>query len=150
MLRSILFRAANAHDEVFEHERPFLCVVDFGVELHSPSLFAIDLVCRASNFVGRGDDAEIAGNGSDGVAVAHPHLRIVGQAGEQRVGFVDFGQSRPSVFSCAGRLDISATGIGDELRAVANAENRVFAAQFRQIDFKCFFRRKRKTDFRTR
>ena len=44
-----------------------------------------------------------------------------------------------AVFTSAGRLYLSAVGIGHELSAVADAQNRIFAADVAQVDLEGFF-----------
>ena len=48
----------------------------FGVELHAPHFLAFDLISGNGNLIGRSDSLEIIGNGRNGIAVRHPHLRI--------------------------------------------------------------------------
>ena len=114
-------------------------MVDFGVELYAPGLFATYLIGCDRNLVGRGNRGERVGDGGDGVAVAHPHLRSYGDVLEQRIGCVDLGQMGAAVFARGRRLDAASGGVGDELGAVADAEHRQLAAQTRKLRAESFF-----------
>ena len=108
-------------------------MIDFRVELHAPHLFALHLIGGHSHLVRRGDDAESGGNGRDGVAVAHPHLRMFANTLQQRIVVLEASQIGPAVLAGAGRLHASPVGIGDELRAIADAQDGQLAANVRQV-----------------
>ena len=105
----------------------------FGMELYAPHLFALGLVGGNLHLVGRSDDAEVVGDGRNGVAVAHPHLRILAHALEKHVVLIKGTEMGAAIFACAGRLHLSAVGVGNELGAVADTQDGVLAAQLAQV-----------------
>ena len=76
--------------------------------------------------------------GRDGVAMAHPHLRARLKATEQRVGSVDSGQMGTAILAAVGVLDATTAGVGDVLRAIANAQHRHTAHKLREVDLEGF------------
>ena len=94
------------------------------MELHCPHR----LLCRSVScilHVGcRSDALKVFGDGGDGVAVAHPHLRVLNEALEQRVLSVEVLEVGTSVLARVGCLHLSAASIRDVLCAVADAKHR--------------------------
>ena len=107
-------------------------MVDLGMELHGIGRFVLELE-GGIDHVGRGgDDMGAFREDGDAVAMGHPDLGLGAHALEQRrVG--DGPEHRPAVFAGSRRLDLSATGMGQILGAIADAEQRYAAADRRQV-----------------
>ena len=131
-----LVATTGFHDEVLQHLRAVFRVEHFWVELHAPRLLALHLIGGNLHFIGRRNDFKPCGNGSDGVAVAHPHLGVGTHAVEQQVVAVKRAEVCPPVLAASGRLHVAAVGIGHELRAVADAQQRQAAAYVGEVDLK--------------
>ena len=117
--------AAHVVQERLEHLLAALGVHDLGMELHAVD-GAVAVLERGDRGAGRRRrDAEAGGRGRDRVAVAHPHVLLVGQLAEQqgRVSGADGAPcapySPPPVVA-----HLAAQLLGDQLRAVADAEDR--------------------------
>ncbi len=109
-----------------------------GMELYAPRMLPLHAVGGAGHLVGRGDYVETGGHRCDGVAMAHPHLRAGGYAGEKRVGAVDLLKQRAAIFACGRRLHGAAVAVGHELGAVAYAQHRQAPANLRQVGLEGF------------
>ena len=131
-----LVATAGLNHKVLQHLRAVFAVKYLGVELHAPRLLALHLVGGNFHLVGRCNDFESCGNGSDGVAVAHPHLRAGAHAMKQQVIRIKRAEVRPPVLTAPGRLYLAAVGIGHELRAVADAQQGQAAAYVGEVDLK--------------
>ena len=70
----------------------------------------------------------------DTVAVRHPHLRVLLKALEQRVRMVDVLQVLPAVLTRTGALYLAAVGITDQLRTVADTQDRQSASDSAQVN----------------
>ena len=103
------------------------------MELYAPHLFALSLVGSDFHLVGRSDNAEVVRDSRDGIAVAHPHLRILAHVLEEHVALVEGAEVGTSVFARTGRLNLTAVAVGDELGAVADTQNGILAAQLAQV-----------------
>ena len=119
----VLSAAADAYHEVAQQEAALQAVEHLGVELHAPQLLAFSLIGGVDDLFCRGDGAEALGEGGDGVAVAHPYLRVVGKALEERVLMVEGAKVRPPVLAALGAFHASAVSVRHVLCAVADAEN---------------------------
>ena len=97
----------------------------FRMELHAPGLLTIDLICGILHLGGRCDAFEIGREGGDGVAVAHPHLRVVRNALEKGIIVVEAGKIGPAVFTESGRFNLATVGLCHILRAIAYTQERV-------------------------
>ena len=69
-----LTAAADVDDKVAQQLCALRRMEHFGVELHAPELFALSLEGGICDGRCRSYASEMVGEGSDGVAVAHPHL----------------------------------------------------------------------------
>lgn len=125
--------AADAADEVLEQERALEGMIDLGMELYGPhgllSLRCGDVVGSIFHGLGGGDGLGTGREVGDGVAVAHPHLRVVVEAVEERVVLADGDELLAPVFAGVGALYLSAADVGDVLRTVADTEQRQTAAE---------------------
>ena len=65
----------------------------------------------------------VGGDGCDGVAMAHPHLRVWFETLEERVAGIDGGEFCPSIFPGVGLLHPSPIGICNELCSIADAKD---------------------------
>ena len=94
------------------------------MELHCP----YRLLCRSVScilHVGcRSDALKVFWDSGDGVAVAHPYLRVLHEAFEQWVLGVEVLEVGTSVLARVGCLHLSAAGVRDVLCAVADAKHR--------------------------
>ena len=86
--------------------------------------------------LGRTDHFESTGDGSDGVAVRHPHLRVLVEILKERVRSIYRLQIGTSVFARIGLLDLATEGMTDKLRTIADAQDWDTAYELRQIDLK--------------
>lgn len=66
---------------------------------------------------------EVDGDGGDGVAMAHPHLRAFVETFEDSRRGVDGLEVGASVLACSCLLNLTTTRVGDELCSIANAED---------------------------
>ena len=125
--------AADVHDEVFEQLRAVGRMVHFGVELDAPRLLAPDVEGGDAHVLGAGDQFIVVGHARNGVAVRHPHLRAGRKAAHQRIRGVAHGEHRTAVFAAGRGLHLAAESRGEELRAVADAQQRQFALDGRKV-----------------
>ena len=132
--RPILFAATDAHNEVFQEQCALQRMEHFGMELHAPNLLILGGVCGVFYGFGGCDALKILGDCRNGVAVAHPHLRIVVKSLKQRILLVDELQILTAIFAAAGGLHVAAQCVRNELRTVANAQNRFASTELLQID----------------
>ena len=79
------------------------------------------------------DYLEALGDGCDGVAVAHPHLRLLLESLEERVGGVYGLQVGAAVFAAVGLLHLAAERMADELGAIADAQHGQTTHEARQV-----------------
>ena len=103
------------------------------MELHSPYWLLGRCIGSKLNVGCRGDALVVLGNSCDGVAVAHPHLRVLYKSLEQRVLCVEVLQIGTSVLTGVGSLNLSAIGVADELCAIADAEHRNASHKLAQV-----------------
>ena len=78
-------------------------------------------------------------NRSDGVTMAHPHLRIFVETLEQRIVEIDRCQVDTTVFSRTSLFHPTTIFVRYVLRTIANAQDRHFADKLTQIDLKGFW-----------
>jgi len=81
----------------------------------------------------RADDTIVCGDGRDGVAMTHPHLRVGFKTSEQRVAGLILAQVGTPILASAGRFYLAPVGIADILCAIADAKHRVLADDAAQI-----------------
>ena len=81
----LLATAANINHEIAKQLSALQAVEHFGVELHSPHRVGGAGVGGIFHISGRGNHLAVGRNSRDGVAVAHPHLRIWLKALQQRI-----------------------------------------------------------------
>ena len=121
--------AADVLHEVAEQCHAVLAVVDFGVELYAPALFASDAEGGFADVGGGADALQGLGHGGDGVAVAHPDYGAFVYAVHEGVIAVDVGEGGFAIFACVGAFDGATEGAGQVLCAVADAEQGPASAQ---------------------
>jgi len=124
----VLLSATDVYYEVLQQQSSVFAVEHFRMELYAPELFVLCLVSGDGYFVGRSDDFKVVGDGSDGVTVAHPYLRMFADAFQQRVLVVESSQVCTSVFAGVGRLYLSSVGVRHELCTIADTQDRIFSA----------------------
>ena len=108
-------------------------MVHFGVELDAPRLLAPDVEGGDAHVLGAGDQFIVVGHARNGVAVRHPHLRAGRKAAHQRIRGVAHGEHRTAVFAAGRGLHLAAESRGEELRAIADAQQRQLALDGRKI-----------------
>ena len=86
-----------------------------------------------AHVLGAGDQFIVVGHARNGVAVRHPHLRAGRKAAHQRIRGVAHGEHRTAVFAAGRGLHLAAESRGEELRAVADAQQRQFALDGRKV-----------------
>ena len=69
----------------------------------------------------------------DGVAVAHPYLRVLFEAFKQSIVGIECPQVGTSILACAGLFNLSAVRVGNKLRSIADAEHRIFAYKLTEV-----------------
>ena len=111
----------------------------FWMELYAPEFFTFCLISCYCYLVGRSNDFKVFGDSCNGISVAHPHLRVFADAFQQRILVVELGQMCTSVFTCVGRFNFTSVGIRHKLCAVADTQDRIFAANIGQINFEGLF-----------
>ena len=126
--------AANADYEILQQLGALHRMEYFRMELHTPNLLALKLIGGILHFVGGGNLATVLWQFGNRVAVAHPHLGVVGKPLQQWIVMFKLGQIGAAVFAAAGGLHVAAVGVGHELGAVADAEDGQSAANAGQID----------------
>ena len=113
--------AAEVEDKVAEQFHALAGVGDLGVELDGPDFFLF--VGDAGYGVGCLGNERKAGREHGGiVAVGHPDVHGGGEAGEEW-SLADEGDFGVAVLAVGGAFDASAQVVGDELEAVADAED---------------------------
>ena len=131
-----LAAATDVNYEILQHLCAVLAMEHFGMELYAPHIFALGLIGSDFHLVGRSDDAEVIGDSRDGIAVAHPHLRILAHVLEEHVALVEGAEVGTSVFACTSRFNLTAVAVRDELGAVADTQNGILATQLAQVHLK--------------
>ena len=85
----LLAAVADVNHEIPQQRLALRGVEHLGVELHGPEGVARAGVGGEAHIVGAGDDVAVLRNGGDGVAMAHPHLRVGFKVLEEGIGEVD-------------------------------------------------------------
>ena len=129
--------AADAADEVLEEKGALEGVIDLGMELHGPyGLLARgggDIIGGVLHGIGGGDDLCAMGEVGDGVAVAHPHLRVVVEAVEEGIVLADGDEVLTPVLTGACALHLAAACMGYILRSIADSEQGQTAAETGEV-----------------
>ena len=120
--RPVGLGAADVEDEVAEEFHALAGVGDLGVELHGPDAARLRWRCRRGRWRSCAVRTKPSGSVFGFVAVAHPDFERAGQAAEERrLGDdLDLGVA---VLARGCGLDLAAEVVGDELQAVADAED---------------------------
>ena len=119
----VLLGTADVDHEVLKQLCALHGVEHLGMELHGPYGQIFGGIGGELHVVGRGYHLVALGQGGDGVAMAHPHLRLGLEAFEERVVSVEVFQAGAAVLAGVGFLHLSALAVRDELGAVADAEH---------------------------
>ena len=93
-----------------------------GVELYGPNRLSGRSESGISNVLCATDNLEIARDSGDGITMAHPHLRTLLEALEQRVVEIDGLKIGTSVLAAIGLFNLTTKCVRDELSAIANAQ----------------------------
>ena len=129
-----LSAAADVDHEVAQQLLALGGMEHLGVELHGPQWVLLAGIGSKLHVGGRGDNLAIVGDGSDGVAMAHPHLRVRLETLEERVGGIKRLQVGPSILTGVGTFHLSTIGVGDELCAIADTQHRQTAHKLTEVD----------------
>ena len=119
----LLARAADVDHEVLQQLRALHGVEHLGVELHGPHRLLGRGKGRIGNICRRTNHFEVVGDGRDGVAMAHPHLRAFLESLEERIGEIDAFQMGAAILARVGLFHLATQRVRDELRAVADAQH---------------------------
>ena len=96
----------------------------FRMELHCPNGSLTPTLSKGrgrpessiGDILSRTDHLEIVGDGGDGIAMRHPHLRVLFEALEERIRSVDGLKVGTAILTRVGFLDLTAEGVRNELR----------------------------------
>jgi len=99
-------------------------MVDLGMELNAPGRLSLDVEGGHAHILRAGDDPIAVGHARNGVAVRHPHLRGRRKVLHQGILRIGDREHRPAVLAARSRLHLAAEGVGEILRAVADAQQR--------------------------
>ena len=103
------------------------------VELYRPHGTGITGIGGILHIGRAGYDVAVSGQGSNGVAMAHPHLGILFKALEERIGIVERPQMGTAILSGIGLLHLTAQGVCHKLSAIANAQHGQLAQELPQV-----------------
>ena len=79
---------------------------------------------------------KVFGNSCNGIAMAHPHLRVFVKTLKQGILMVKLLQVSTSILTAAGRFNLSAISLRHILCTIANAQDRILATDIGQIYLK--------------
>ena len=117
----VLSTAADVHHKVAQQLRSLQRVEYLRMELHSPQSLVFSLVGRKFHLRSGSDATEMVGDGRDGIAVAHPYLRIGDEVFEERIVVLNRLQVCATVFSTRRRFHFSPVELCHVLCSIANA-----------------------------
>ena len=103
------------------------------MKLNAPNRLVVSLISGISYIFGRSNRAPSLGQGGDGVAVAHPYLRIGREALEEPVAMLYKGEVGTPLLTAAGGLHVAAVGVAHILRTVADAQYWQAAADLAEV-----------------
>ena len=116
-------QAGDFEEKIGQDLEAFLRVDDFGMELDAVEIALRILDHGRPGVAGPAGDVETGREFFDGIAVAHPDLFQVLEAGQKPAAAQD-PERGEAVFALGGRGDLAAEEMGHELEAVADAEDR--------------------------
>ena len=133
------FTFADVEEEVLQHGGAFRGVDDLGMELDSVE--AAGFICHRSSRgeVGVTGESEAGRHLCDGIAMAHPYRCLFGDAFEECGAAVSV-EIGVTVFMFFRFRNFAAQGLGHELHAVADAEDRHTCFEYVRIDLRRIFR----------
>src|SRR5439155_23741579 len=115
--------AADVEEEVLVDPRAVLGVRDLGMKLHGVDLPLWILGRGEEAFPARAEERESGRQSLDEVAVARPDAALLGEPRQKRPGARD-RQGRLAVLPAVARTNLPAQLLGEELHAVADAQDR--------------------------
>ena len=114
-------------------------MVDFRMELHTPHTLlligksgVLHVGCRSRNMIA-------IGNGRDGVAMTHPHLRTFVKAFKHSALRIDVFEIGSSVFASASLFHTTALAEGDELRTITDTQYGIATDNLGEVDTESLF-----------
>ena len=119
----VLLAAADIDHEVAQQLATLERVEHLGVELHGPDGLLRRGIGGEAHVGRRGDALAVRGDGRDGVAMAHPHLRLGLESLEEGIAGLEVLQVGAAILATVGGLHLTSIGMGDKLCAVADAEH---------------------------
>ena len=129
----LLAAAADVDHEVAQKLLALGGMEHLGMELHGPQRICVAGVSGILHAARRSYYATVGGYGRDGVAMAHPHLRVGVEPLEERVpGFKPLQMGTP-ILAGIGLFDLTATRVGNELRPVTDAKYRQAAHKLAEV-----------------
>ena len=133
------FTFADVEEEVLQHGCAFRGVDDLRMELDSVE--AAGFICHRSSRgeVGVTGESEAGRHLCDGIAMAHPYRCLFGDALEECGAAVSV-EIGVTVFMFFRFRNFAAQGLGHELHAVADAEDRHACFEYVRIDLRRIFR----------
>ena len=129
----VLLAAADINHEVAQQLATLERVEHLGVELHGPDGLLRGGIGGEAHVGRRGDALAVRGDGRDGVAMAHPHLRLGLETLEEGIAGLEVLQVGAAILATVGGLHLTPIGMGDKLCAVADAEHGNLADKLREI-----------------
>src|SRR5574344_556775 len=109
------------------------------MKLNSPKRLFRRSISGILHISRRSNNLTVIRNSRNGIAVAHPDLRVFFKTFKQRILRIYGLQISTSVFSCTGLLNRATITESNELRAITNSEHRIFSYNFTQITLEGVF-----------
>ena len=106
------------------------------MELHGPDGLSGAGKSSVGNIGSTTDDLKIFRDRCNRITMAHPYLRVLFKALEERVCGIYRLQVRTAILTGVGLLHLTSQRVRDELRTIADSQHRHLADELRQIDLK--------------
>ena len=132
----LLPAAANVYHKVAQQLRALQRVKHLRVELHRPHRRRSRRIGGIFHIGSGSNHPAIRRNSRNGIAMAHPHLRMRLKALQKRILGIKFLEVGTPVFARIGFLHLAAQSVRHKLRTIANAQHRHLAQKLTQIHFK--------------
>ena len=111
-------------------------MIHLGMELYGPDGLCGRCKGGIHHISCRANHLESLWDGGDGVAMRHPHLRLLLEVLEQRIRGIDRLQVGTSVLTRVSLFDTPSQGVRDELGAIADTQHGDAPNKLRQVDLK--------------
>ena len=120
----LLTAATDINHEVLQQLLTLQGVEHLGVELHGPNRLSGAGKSSVGNIGSTTDDLKIFRDRCNRITMAHPYLRVLFKALEERVCGIYRLQVRTAILTGVGLLHLTSQRVGDELRTVADSQHR--------------------------